>query len=232
MNKDVIEDIIEWDIINWSRALEYIDNCFAGYDFSDKTILCVGERNGGLSLYFSYVKKARKVICTDIDNDFGRAKTLHKKYCLSNIEYRELDITKENLGGLCDVVAFKSVLGATGYNHNYEGINNAISNCLCSLRKGGVLCFLENLKGTKLHSFFRIKMSSPNSFRRKWHYFTLEEIENLLNECDCVNIETYGFLGCFGIGGGMRGLLGKIDKKFDCGVKKGSRYIASVFTVK
>ena len=47
--QELKRDIIEWDIVNWWRFIEFIDQ--SGIGFEGKKILDIGGRNGGLSLY-------------------------------------------------------------------------------------------------------------------------------------------------------------------------------------
>lgn len=48
--QELKRDVIEWDIVNWWKFIEFIDQ--SGIGFEGKKILDIGGRNGGLSLYF------------------------------------------------------------------------------------------------------------------------------------------------------------------------------------
>jgi hypothetical protein len=52
-------DIIQWDIENWSKCLDFWDD---NIDLkSPKKVLALGERQGGMSLYFGL--NGHQVIC-------------------------------------------------------------------------------------------------------------------------------------------------------------------------
>lgn len=46
-----ISDVIEWDVVNWGKFLKFIEK--QNIEISDKHILELGARRGGLSLYFA-----------------------------------------------------------------------------------------------------------------------------------------------------------------------------------
>ena len=52
IKSEIIDEIIEWDKVNWCRALEYIDKYVSDIDIPKYDVLCIGERRGGMSLYF------------------------------------------------------------------------------------------------------------------------------------------------------------------------------------
>lgn len=47
-----IEEIIEWDVNNWSKTLIFWAKQFPPNLNSDSKILLLGERNGGLTLWW------------------------------------------------------------------------------------------------------------------------------------------------------------------------------------
>ena len=86
-----IKDIIEWDQINWSRALYYWKkNTTATMDQS--SALDLGARHGGLSLWLA--SQGTLVVCSDLTGPTEQAKELHRKYEVENkISYSEIDAT-------------------------------------------------------------------------------------------------------------------------------------------
>lgn len=46
INSDIIDDTIEWDRVNWRRALEFIDRYVSSIDITKCDVLCIGERRG------------------------------------------------------------------------------------------------------------------------------------------------------------------------------------------
>lgn len=224
-------DIVEWDVVNWGRALQFIDDKLKGTDLSEKKVLCIGERRGGMSLYFS-VKGAGEVVCSDITQDFSTAKALHKKYGVKAIKYLELDASDEMPEMEYDIICFKSVLGAIGYGGNVDNQYKAIRNMHHALKPGGVLCFMENLQASPLHMFLRRVVSPKDSYRKTWRYLAVHELKDLCGEFSKIEIETFGFWGCMGINEALRRYFGKLDTAIDWCCPKNYRYIASVYAVK
>ena len=48
MDIELKKEIIEWDVINWGKFIDFIES--ANIDFNGKKVLEVGARDGGLSL--------------------------------------------------------------------------------------------------------------------------------------------------------------------------------------
>lgn len=163
INSDIINDIIEWDRVNWRRALEFIDRYVSSIDISKCDVLCVGERRG-MSLYFK-LKGARSVICSDIGDSLNDARVFHQKYGVTIDGYEEIDVTNDFCENEYDIICFKSVLGSIGKNGK-ESIEVALENIYKALRPGGALLFMENLEASKLHSFARKTLCSKNSYRK------------------------------------------------------------------
>lgn len=105
---------VQWDVRNWSRAVEFWVETCGPSAFSGAQVLEVGSRDGGLSLWFAE-QGASRVVCSDLAGPSPDAKALHADFGVSNrIEYASIDATQIGRGGSFDVVAFKSVLGGVG----------------------------------------------------------------------------------------------------------------------
>jgi 2-polyprenyl-3-methyl-5-hydroxy-6-metoxy-1,4-benzoquinol methylase len=105
-------DFIDWDVRNWSAALDYwlartrkdLSKCYA---------LELGSRHGGLSLWLAL--QGARVICSDIRPPTDSAKQRHRKYGVADrIQYQIVDATDIGYENEFDVVAFKSLLGGLG----------------------------------------------------------------------------------------------------------------------
>ena len=79
----IINDIIGWDVNNWSKALNYWDNKLT-IDYSDCYSLELGSgSNGGLSLWLAL--KGSNVICSGYKEVAEEVKNIHKKYGVSKL---------------------------------------------------------------------------------------------------------------------------------------------------
>lgn len=225
MDNNVMADIVEWDCINWARAIKYWDDSLLG-DFGDmhsKKVLDIGGRNGGLSLYWAL--RGADVECTDLNFEaLERAQSLHKKYNIEGrIKYSTLDIKELTVEDKYDVVTFKSVMGAVGENNNYANQEKMMRNCYRALKPGGFLCFVENLTGSGMHMWLRKKY---RPWGKSWRYVTIDELKSLLADFSDIDMNSFGFLGilgrekCFDI-------CSRLDSMFDPLLSVSNKYIAS-----
>lgn len=202
-----LNDIIEWDIENWSIALQYWEKN-TSYDFSSISALEIGCHHGGLSLWAAL--HGAKVLCTDLDGPSGEAIEKHKKYNVTDlIKYQALNALDIPYCENFDVVFFKSVLGSLGACININNQINAINEIHKSLKKGGELWFAENLAASFVHQYFRRRYVEWGS---KWRYITIQEMKDMLTVFSDVKYTTVGFLGAFGRNACQRSVLGKVDR--------------------
>lgn len=229
MRNETLKDIIEWDIPNWSRAINKWDKCEDIVHAEGKRVLELGGRSGGLSLYFA-LKGGSEVVCTDLDfiknGKVEKAKKLHKKYGVEKqITYEDVDATDIPYENYFDIVCFKSVLGGVGYNDNFEKQQLMMAQVYKALKKGGYCCFVENLTGLRLIQFLRKKIRPWGE--GKWRYITKDECKILVKEFQVETMETVGVIGLLGRIKGLSWLFGKIDKFLEIFIKDNGRYIVS-----
>tara|TARA_B100001540_G_C15640327_1_gene566266 strand:- start:90 stop:794 length:705 start_codon:yes stop_codon:yes gene_type:complete len=202
-------DIIEWDIYNWSRAISFWES-FELEISSEKKVLELGSRNGGLSLY--YALKGAEVICSDVNGPSKKAEQKHIKHnVLSNVKYEKIDALNINYSSFFDVIIFKSVLGGIGRNDNINNQKKAIDQIYKALKKGGKLLFVENLSASQLHKIIRNKFIT---WSKAWRYISEEEMIVFLNQFSTFQLKTFGFLGTFGRTEAQKTILGILDKYF------------------
>lgn len=154
MEAKTVSDIIEWDTVNWAKFLDFIDE--SKIDFQGKRILAIGERNGGMSLFFAL--KGAEVLCSDLNGPTEKAHILHKKYGVnSQIQYAAVNAVTipEEFDGQFDVVTFKSVIGGIGYNNNYQAQKQCIESIYRVLKENGVCIFADNMRGSIMHRVLR-----------------------------------------------------------------------------
>jgi SAM-dependent methyltransferase len=202
LDKKDIECFVEWDVFNWSRALEFWQKT-SRLDLDKAVALEIGARNGGLSLWLSTF--CNTVYCTDLVNPKQKVKKLHASYNASNILYAGLNALDLNEVDKYDLIVSKSVLGAmVGSDHN-----RVIDNIYRALKKGGEFWFAENMESTFLHRFARKHLTD---WGRYWTYLNLNKLPPSLYKFAELNYTTLGFSAAFGRTNGQRNFLGKLDK--------------------
>ena len=203
-SKKELEDIIQWDIRNWSNVLPYWEEHF---DFKPNSkVLALGEREGGLSLYFS--KKGCQVICSDYNDLPKGTKLLHKSYGVSErIEYLKLDMRSIDLESeKFDAVVFKSVIGALKNKAEQQA---ALEEVYRVLKPGGMLLMAENLEGGILHRVLRRKFVNWGD---RWTYIDRKEFSEWTNGYSDQIITSKGVFALFGRNERQRNILGRLDK--------------------
>jgi SAM-dependent methyltransferase len=225
MNKETRDDIIGWDIVNWSKSFDYWNQHL---NIKDKGYKCLelGARQGGLSLWLAL--NNNQVICSDVSytdqqHELDKTIALHKKHgCELNITYEAVDATNIPYENHFDLVVFKSVLGGVSIGADNRLEQQAIDSIYKSLKPGGKVVFVENLEGSPLHMYARKKFVGWGS---KWHYLKLNELVSLFSSYKNLKYKTVGFLGAFGKTESQRQFLGKIDTVFEKLLPKSNRYI-------
>jgi SAM-dependent methyltransferase len=205
MDQDLLSDCIEWDVVNWSKALKFWEDNF---ELSNRNLLCLelGGRRGGLSLWLA--SKGNKVICSDIENPRIIAEPIHKKYSLNGeIEYQQIDAQSIPYKNHFDIIIFKSILGGISRGGDHVKVK-VLKEIYSSLKTNGRLLFAENLSASKMHSFLRKKL---RRWGPSWNYLQIKEIEQLFNKFDSLQYETAGFLGAFGRNEFQKKVLGRLD---------------------
>ena len=191
MDKELIKDIIQWDVTNWSKALSQWQPIVENNKFENS--LAIGEREGGLSLWLA--SNGIRVICTDyIEFSQELPLRLHKKHKVEGlVSYDRQDIIQltyeENS---FDLIVFKSVLGGLG---SLESQTLAFKEIHRVLKPGGYLLFAENTSATKVHQFARKRFTSWGS---RWYYPTEMDFKFLTKNFSQFEFQTRGIFSAFG----------------------------------
>lgn len=196
-------DIFQWDVANWSTALDYWSGCLD--DLSGKRVLTAGDRRGGLALAFALL--GAQVTCTDIAGVEDHARELHGRYNVSNrIDYGEVDVTVIPFDeDTFEYVSFKSLLGALGRR---EKQITAVRKLHRILKEDGWLLFAENLEGSILHQWLRDRFVEWSD---QWRYLKDEKRDELFGIFGERFLRTHGFLGTLGRTSRQRTVLGRLD---------------------
>jgi SAM-dependent methyltransferase len=216
------EDIVEWDVENWSSALDYWQR-HSGLTLPACAALEIGSRNGGLSLWLAL--SGARVLCSDLEGPTEVAFRKHERYGVSSaITYARLDALNLPRGSAFDLVVFKSVLGGIGSGGARERQQRAVQQMHDALRPGGELWFAENLTASPVHRALRKRYVD---WGQRWRYVSVDELLEFLEPFASVSWRTLGVLGAFGRNERQRTVLGMIDKLFlNALVPADWRYIA------
>jgi hypothetical protein len=218
----LIDDIIGWDVVNWSQCLKYWESNIT-LDFNNCHALELGcQNNGGLSLWLAL--KGANVLCSGYEEISNDVKETHNYYInRSLINYATVDATCIPYNNLFDIVCFKSVIGGIVRENSLHTACKVAHEIKHSLNNNGILLFAENIASTKMHRNLRKKYGYG---KNNWRYFTIEEISKIFSCFSSLKYITFGFLGCFGRNEKQRRFLGNIDKYFlDNIVSEKKRYI-------
>ncbi len=192
-----MREIVEWDVATWRKAILYWQRTLDARmpDGHGKTLLEIGARHGGVSLFFA--QRGFTCLCTDKieETGFAQAKALHEKHGVSNqITYALADCTcLPYADDSFDVVVFKSVLGHVGRDGQEQRIPLALAEMRRVLKPGGLLLFAENLEASSLHRLLR---RAYVRWGKQWNYLSLDRLEKYLDVFHDVQVYTYGFFGC------------------------------------
>jgi SAM-dependent methyltransferase len=206
MTKELLKDVIDWDVVNWSRTIPFWEK---NIDIKGKNLSCLelGGRKGGLSLWLAL--KGNNVICSDLNSPEADASDLHKKYKIdSRITYQSIDATQIPFDNHFDIITFKSILGGISREGSDEFKKATLEQIYQALNKGGKLLFAENLEGSGLHKYLRKKFVI---WGNEWNYLRLEEIPEVFSSFSKISYVTIGFWGAFGRTEKQRAMLGRID---------------------
>ena len=214
-------DIIEWDVVNWRKALNYWDQEITE-PLAGRRALEVGGRNGGLSLYLAL--RGCEVVCSDFREPTQRAREIMERYGVSDrVVYESVNVTNIPYpDNAFDIVAFKSVLGNVGIHGGKARQKQAMDEIYRVLKPNGTLLFAENLKASAVLTFFREKFVKWGG---AWRYMTVQEMKELTSQFSDFHYRTYGYFACFGRSEMHRRLLSLLDWAMNPFLKAQSKYI-------
>jgi SAM-dependent methyltransferase len=200
-------DFIEWDVRNWSAALDFW-SAYSQQDTSNCLALELGSRNGGLSLWLAL--QGARVLCSDIVMPTSYAIEQHHVRGVSPlIQYESIDASNIPYENKFDIIVFKSLLGAVGRRGGKESQDKAIAEMHKALKEGGELFFAENLIASPLHQSLRRRFVKWGT---TWRYISVAEMNKFLSRFSRVRYRTLGCAGAFGRGERQRDLFGILDQ--------------------
>lgn len=229
MNTPQVEEIMEWDVRTWSRALPVWKKALTGR--SKCHCLEIGANHGGLSLWMASLSEVEKVCCSDLLDSKKKAERLHHRFphLKEKIYYLDLDILQSSFEQEFDVVIFKSVLGACGRGANPEKKMLVIRNIKKALKPGGLMLFAENMTGHYIHQWMRRKFIS---WAPDWSYCTVDEWEKWEEEFSEFEIHYGGFLSAFGRKEYQKKILSVADDFLINFIPSGARYMCYGYAIR
>ncbi len=205
-HKTIVNDIIQWDVKSWSKALTYWDK---NVDWNSvETCLELGGREGGLSLWL--VLKGKTTVCSDLNDVEQTAETLHTKHNVKAlVTYQDIDATQIPYENHFDIIVFKSIIGGIGRDDQSAMQQQVFDQIYKALKPGGKLLFAENLKASAFHQQMRKKFVN---WGRAWRYVSLNEMKGFLHMFTSYQIKTTGVLATFGRNEKQRNALATLDQ--------------------
>jgi SAM-dependent methyltransferase len=206
MKKELLTDIIQWDVKSWSIALSFWDRA-VDWNKIQKG-LELGGGGGGLSLWLAL--KGKSTICSDLNDVKSKAEPLHQRHKVTSlIKYQDINAANIPYENYFDIIAFKSIIGGIGRDNNHEIQEEVFKEIYKALKPGGKLLFAENLIASVFHQKLRKKYVN---WGKSWRYVSIKEMEVFLKDFSNVAIKTTGVLGTFGRNESQRNFLSTIDQ--------------------
>ncbi len=202
-----LEEILQWDVSNWSNALLFWESHIGSQTF-DKA-LELGAREGGISLWLSNFSK--EVVCSDYANAREQAFPLHDKHGLRNIRYENIDALQIPYENEFDLIVFKSIIGGIARGDHKDRQQEVFHQIHRALKPGGTLLFAENLTASPLHRFFRKRFTNWSDY---WRYVDMHELREFTKDFSEVQLKATGFAGTFGHGERQKRMLARTDRLF------------------
>ncbi len=195
MNTRLKQDIIEWDVLNWSHLIKLWQPVLDTLP-RDSKVLAIGERNGGISLWLAL--QGFHVLCTDRQGPTQQAKDLHKRYGVDDkITYHDFDLVNtQDFDTTYDIIIMKSVLG--GLKEQYANAasrtdatrQKAVDNIYKLVSPKGIFLSADNLQG---NIFLRLIKRLQNK-QSGWHYFSIQELNDLCKQFSSVKVHSFGVI--------------------------------------
>ena len=137
-----------------------------------------------------------------------------------SIRYEIIDALDIGLSETFDFILFKSMLGGIGRIGSGKLQMDVMRQIHKSLKKGGEVLFIENMRGTFIHQMY---MKRYGATKNDWCYPSYSDFIKMSNIFSKVKYETFGVLGSSG------NLLKKVRTafvlKFEKTFPKSWRYI-------
>lgn len=190
--------VMEWDEYNWAWALAHWLPWLPSGATSCRKVLTIGERSGGLSLWFASL--GFQVTCTDYEPFPPTLKSGHRSWGVQDrIQYQHADVYKLPFDSESfDIVACKSVLGGLKLDYR-DSRTRSLSNQKPAVfemhrvtKPGGIFLGAENMRGSLVHQKLR-----ERAWGKKvgWRHLSPPELPLLFQPYKVYDFRFYGLLG-------------------------------------
>ncbi|MDQ0597435.1 SAM-dependent methyltransferase [Streptomyces canus] len=211
LRKELIEESVGWDTVNWSRALAFWERHTSLRPTGLRALeVGAGGTHGNLTLWLA--AKGFRVVCSGVEEPSDALRHCHAAYGVGQaVEYKAIDVLDLPYTASFDVVAFKSLLGVFGIGDRDAMTlqRTAVRNIWRALRADGELWFVEGARGSRVHEALRHHFGWG---QRGWLYPSLGEIDTLLSPFEEYEVTTLGVLGLLGRSEKQRRALGAVDR--------------------
>lgn len=226
-----VNDIIEWDILNWSQLIKYWTPVLDSLPRNSK-VLAIGERNGGLAAWLALM--GFDVVCTDREYPTEKAKQLHSRLGIGHkITYEKLDIVNCDWEpGTFDVIVAKSVIGGLKADprdrltRNFQVQQSAVDNIHNLLKDKGYFFSAENMQG----SWFLKQLKKLKNKDRGWRYLNWDELQSLYKKFESTKVDAFGVLPTAFASGAVNKICFLINKCLFGILPRGYKYISFIIT--
>lgn len=224
----LLQDIIEWDVANWGRAVKLWDR-ERPESWAGRTALDLGAGGGGLSLYLA-LRGCRVNYC-DFTAPRPAALDLFARHGVAEaVEFSRADVTRLPFAaGRYDLVAFKSLLASVGKFGGFQSQKSVFDEAYRVLKPGGILLFAENAHGSAFHAFCRDRFVT---WGHDCRYPSLAEMNGFLSAFSQLRLETFGVLAALGRREWQRRALSRLDQLITPVIPRESRYLVYGYSVK
>ncbi len=227
-DRQLVDEIIEWDVANWGRALSLWDEDLSA-DWSARSALDLGAGGGGLSLYLA-LRGCRVTYC-DFAAPRPEALERFKRHEIGEaVSFVRANVTRLPLRSESyDLVGFKSLLASVGKFGGFPSQKSVLDEAYRVLKPGGVLLFAENARGSAVHAYCRDRFVA---WGHDCRYPSLAEMKGFMSAFSRVHLVSFGVLAAFGRREWQRRALSRVDRVLTPVIPKGSRYLAYGYAIK
>ncbi|MBX9602036.1 MAG: class I SAM-dependent methyltransferase [Bryobacteraceae bacterium] len=203
-------------------------------DPSRARILAVGERGGGVSLWFAL--RGYQVVCSDLGGPADSARRLHCAYGVSDrVQYESIDVFAiSHRSEEFDIVVSKSVIGGLKLvykdpsTRTLENQSRAMREIHRVLKPNGVWLGAENMQGSLIHR----RLRTMSKAKVGWRHLAPSDWPELLAPFSHREIQYFGYIPTLFRTPALNWLAHSANRTLDPVLPRNHKYIAFVTATK